>query len=77
MADCRRGGIKTCKANAAAGCVFWMRKTGVDDDAWSPEPLVRPWTPERKPKPMTAETYAAVRQIQAALDSRASRGNLD
>lgn len=54
-----------------------MRETGVDDDGWSPPPLVRPWTPERKAAPMTAETYAAVQQIQAALDARAAaRGSL-
>jgi hypothetical protein len=72
MADCRRGGRKSCHPDAGKGCVHWMRETGVDDDGWSPEPLVRPWTPEHKPGPMTAETYVAVRQIQSDLDRRAA-----
>ena len=71
MADCRHGGRKSCKPDAAHGCVHWMREPGADDDGWSPLPLVRPRTPERKPVEMTAERYAVVRQIQADLDSRA------
>lgn len=38
MADCRRGGVKTCQASAATGCSYWMRETGVDDDNWAPAP---------------------------------------
>jgi len=70
MADCRRGGSKTCKPDAAHGCVHWVRETGVDDDGWSPAPLVRPKTPGKRPFEMTPELYATVNRIQAALDRR-------
>jgi len=73
MADCRRDGRRACKADAAKGCVFWMRETGVDDDGWSPTPLVRPRTPESKPREMTPELYAVCRQIQEQLDTRVQR----
>jgi len=45
MADCRRNDQRCCKANAARGCVHWMRETGVDDDHWSPAPMDRPDSP--------------------------------
>jgi len=70
MADCRFGGGKNCKPDAERGCVHWMRQTGVDDDGWSPAPLVRPQTPERKPRAMSAGLYAVCQQIQADLDAR-------
>ena len=73
MADCRCDGRKNCHPDAARGCAHWMRETGVDDDAWSPAPLVLPWSREPKPRTMTAETYAVVRQIQAAIDAQALR----
>jgi len=71
MAACRYGGVRSCKANAANGCVHWMRETGVDDDGWAPAPLVRPKSAAGKPFEMTPELYAVIRQIQADLDSRA------
>lgn len=70
MADCRRDGRKNCHPDSARGCAHWMRETGVDDDGWSPAPLVLPWTPEGKPREMTPEVYALCRQIQAELDAR-------
>jgi len=72
MADCRRDGRKNCHPDAARGCAHWMRETGVDDDGWSPAPLERPWTPERKPREMTPELYALCRQIQADIDRKAA-----
>jgi len=70
MADCRQGGVASCQANAANGCVHWMRETGVDDDGWAPVPLPRSKSPADKPFEMTPELYAVVRQIQADLDRR-------
>jgi hypothetical protein len=41
LADCRRDPqAPTCSANAAAGCVFFERLPGVDDDGWEPPPKV-------------------------------------
>jgi len=48
LADCRRGGRKSCKAEAAGGCSHWERVPGVDDDGWAPVALVRPMSPERR-----------------------------
>jgi len=70
LAACRQGGVASCQANAANGCVHWMRETGVDDDGWRPAPLVRPKSPADKPFEMTPELYAVIRQIQADLDRR-------
>jgi len=70
LADCRRGGDKACVADAANGCVHWMRETGVDDDAWVPAPLKRPKTPGKQAFKMTSELYAVVNRIQADLDGR-------
>jgi hypothetical protein len=70
MAACRQGGVASCKANAANGCVHWMRETGVDDDGWAPTPLMHPRSPADKPFEMTPELHAVVGQIQADLDRR-------
>lgn len=70
MAACNHGGIKSCKADAANGCVHWMRETGVDDDAWSPPAQVLPTTPECRPFEMTPELLKLTRKIQAELDAR-------
>ncbi len=66
MADCRRGGMKSCKADAARGCVHWMRETGVDDDHWAPAPLVRPASPGRR------EADAAAIALARRLDRAGS-----
>ena len=71
MADCRRGGVRSCNADAATGCVHWMRETGVDDDPWTPTPVNRPRSPGPKPVEMTAELYAVIHQIQTDLDRQA------
>jgi len=70
MADCRRYGVMCCKANAANGCVHWVRETGVDDDGWTPPPMVRPKRPDARPFKMSGELYSTVSKIQADLDAR-------
>lgn len=71
LARCRRQKDSASVANAANGCVHWMRETGGDDDGWAPAPLMRPKSPADKPFEMTRELHAVVRQIQADLDQRA------
>jgi hypothetical protein len=45
----------------------------VDDDAWSPAPLVRPKSPERRDQGAVApELYTVIRQIQADVDRKAA-----
>lgn len=65
MADCRHGGVKSCKADAANGCVHWMRETGVDDDAWRPAPADTPMTPQKR-----QEVDPAAIEFARLLDSR-------
>ena len=70
MADCRHGGRKSCKADAANGCSHWEREPGVDDDGWAPVELVCPKSPSAPAFELTAELYATISQVQAALNSR-------
>lgn len=73
MSDCRQGGRKSCVPNAAHGCVYWMRETGVDDDGWAPVAIVRPKSPTGKPLLEDVELHGVVSRVQAQVDLASRR----
>ena len=73
LADCRRDGLKICKARAENGCSHHERVPSVDDDGWAPMALARPKPPECRPFDDRAALAIARRLDQAAAQVQGTR----